>query len=206
MGPKQGSYLYTSDVDEAVVPLRATLIAHLGRHPDNDYVRVCYVAKGWIGVHRTLAKRQLVMVQRVNYITTAGFMHMATAVNLHIVRPIALYKCDGISHVAFEYVELDMLEILPLSEVEAAAFMLQVMNAVRYLTSFFIFQIDSIRVSSKGVVKIGKALQPAAPSRAKFSQFSTTASNQYKISRYRWQMLLTWQSTWKRPSLLCCRT
>ncbi|RFU75095.1 kinase domain-containing [Trichoderma arundinaceum] len=148
----------TGGEDRAVTAI-AAMPAYLDVHPMSDYEPVGRTGAAWVGSHRQYSKRQLVIVQQVRQATTADFKRFARLAHLHIARPMALYSTGADMHVAYEYIELELCDLLPLFEVEVAAIMSQILDAIHYLVQNEVgFRISTIRVSSKGHVKMGRYL------------------------------------------------
>lgn len=103
----------------------AGIPAYLDMHPMFHYEPVGRIEAEWIGLHRQLSYRQLVLVRQVRA-TTPDLMRFAQLAHLHIARPIALYSTGIEMHVAYEYIELGLLDLSPLNEMEIAAVMFQV--------------------------------------------------------------------------------
>ncbi|KAH6970368.1 hypothetical protein BKA56DRAFT_496900 [Ilyonectria sp. MPI-CAGE-AT-0026] len=140
--------------DHKVTSTGQPLLAHMGRHPTENYESVGHVGMAWIGALRPCLS-QLVMVQPVRHITLTEFSRLARMKHVNIARPIEIYYMESEIHLVYEHVDLDLFEILPLAQNEIAAVMSQVMTAVHYLVHLFAFRIDAIRISPQGVVKMG---------------------------------------------------
>lgn len=103
----------------------AGMPAYLDMHPMFHYEPVGRIGAEWIGSYRQPSNRQLALVRQVRA-TTPDFMRFTQLAHLHIARPIALYSTGIEMYVAYEYIELNLLDLCPLHEVEIAAVMFQV--------------------------------------------------------------------------------
>ncbi|PTB40390.1 hypothetical protein M441DRAFT_141957, partial [Trichoderma asperellum CBS 433.97] len=126
-------------------------------HPKFHYQSVGSIGTAWIGSHRHLSYRQMVVIQKVYQTTISDIKKFAQIAHLNIARPIAFYSTGKETYVAYEFIELDLFDLRPLSEVEVAGIASQILDAVVYLIQHHIgFRISMIRVSVKGRIKIGK--------------------------------------------------
>jgi hypothetical protein len=141
-----------------VIAVKAVMLAKLDRNPNEDYEKVGNTPRGWIGIHRKRLMRQLVVVQRTIPEAFGLALRLTTVAHANIARPLSFHHYKGQGYVAYEFVDMDLFDILPLYQGEVAAAMLQVMDAVHHLLAQpFAFRVDTIRVSLNGVVKIRKA-------------------------------------------------
>ncbi|KAJ6439107.1 hypothetical protein O9K51_08515 [Purpureocillium lavendulum] len=109
----------------------------------------------WVGEHRKHNSRQLAVIQPVANEEFTDFKFLAGLAHPNIARLRALYHKDSVVHVVYEYVELDVFDICPLSEAEIAEAMSQIISAVRKLFAMSIsFAVACIRVTSSGTIKI----------------------------------------------------
>ena len=139
------------------IAVKAAVVVKVSQHPREDYEELGTTHKGWVGLHRRKVMRQLVVVQRVNPGAFGLMARLTQIAHLNIARPLALYQHEGQDFVSYEFLDLDLFDVLPLYQVEVAAVMLQVMDATHHLLAqCFAFRLDTIRVSAAGVVKIGK--------------------------------------------------
>lgn len=99
-------------------------------HPTFHYEPVGSIGTAWIGSYRQLSKRQMVVVQEVYQATTSDNKKFAQITHLNIVRPIAFYSTGKEMYVAYEFIELDLLDLRPLSEIEVAGITSQVCTFV----------------------------------------------------------------------------
>ncbi|KAL7940680.1 hypothetical protein V8C42DRAFT_336867 [Trichoderma barbatum] len=124
-------------------------------HPMSDYEPVGNAGTAWIGSHRQCSSRQLAVIKEVHQTTASDIQRFVQLAHLHIARPIALYSTSAKVYVAQEYIELDLDDLLPLSEIEIAVIMSQILDAVHHLIQKQVgFRISAIRISAKGDVKI----------------------------------------------------
>ncbi|KAF5127312.1 hypothetical protein E5D57_000245 [Metarhizium anisopliae] len=151
------------------------------RHPNEDYFPVPGDATiagttAWVGVCRKNHIRKLAVIQEVR---NAGLLDLKCLSQIavpNVARVIALYHQKGKFYAAYEYIDLDILEIGPLADKEIANAFLQVspkqhftpfgwwvctegtqvLRGIQRLLFLSIgFRIDSVRVNSSGDVKIG---------------------------------------------------
>ncbi|KAH6868915.1 hypothetical protein B0T10DRAFT_596135 [Thelonectria olida] len=148
------------------IPAKTFLPVHLNRHPDCDYEPIGHHGTAWTGKHRR--SRQLVVVKEVTHARLADFSHFAGVAHVNVARQLGIYHVRSQAYLAYEYVDLDVLEALPLSQEEISAVVSQVsarpipsasgeemMAAIDYLRKrLFTFRIDAVRVTTGGVVKI----------------------------------------------------
>lgn len=120
--------------DRLEVTARSNLVGYLNRGPEADYVKLeagfgynsPAHSTAWVGEHRRHNSRQLAVVQVVAKAGLTDFRFLAGIAHPNIARLIALYHKDDIVHVVYEYVELNLFDICPLSEVEVVEVMSQV--------------------------------------------------------------------------------
>lgn len=110
---------------------KSQLVCYLDRDPDSDYMELATVHTtqqnaAWVGQHRKHNSRQLAVIQPVTNEEFTDFKVLAGLAHPNIARLRALYHKDGAVHVVYEYVELDIFDICPLSEPEIAEAMSQV--------------------------------------------------------------------------------
>ncbi|KAK4072862.1 hypothetical protein Purlil1_13215 [Purpureocillium lilacinum] len=106
--------------------LRASLPAHLKRDPYTDYLPVATIGSASVCEHRGYLTRQLVMIQEVKSVALSDFSVLAQIAHENIARPLAFYSSEDRSCIVYEYVDMDLLKILPLQHEEIAAAMAQV--------------------------------------------------------------------------------
>lgn len=111
--------------DREVVAIAAMPLTY-DVHPMFHYEPVGSIGAAWIGSYRQLSSRQMVVVQKVYQATTSDNKKFAQITHLNIARPIAFYSTGKETYVAYEFIELDLLDLRPLSEVEVAVIMSQV--------------------------------------------------------------------------------
>lgn len=156
---------------------------YLDRHPSQDYELVQKTAKVWIGASRAIRSRQLVVIKEVYHTTTLQELRRTVRImHRHVAPVLALYCCRDRCFAVYEFLELDLFDVLPLAtEVEIASVMaqarsesppprsgvsdwLQLLDGINYLLSESLApQIHTIRISSYGVVKLGTALRSFVP-------------------------------------------
>ncbi|KJZ68420.1 hypothetical protein HIM_12183 [Hirsutella minnesotensis 3608] len=135
--------------------IKVNLTAYLNVCPTEDYYMLAETRGGWIGQHRQRLTRQLAVIHRVSGIAFKEFSRLADISHENIAHPIALYVSTDSSSIVYEFVDLDVHEILPLNLPEIAVVMTQITSAVHFLLKqSILFRIHSIRVSYRGVVKI----------------------------------------------------
>ncbi|KAH6869002.1 hypothetical protein B0T10DRAFT_419061 [Thelonectria olida] len=128
---------------------------YLNRHPETDYFPVDSPKTVWIGQRRDWRIRQLVAVQELEGKALSELSRLAEVTHDNIAQPVALYHISDKLYIVYEYVDLDLFDLLPLSEWEASGVMKQVISAFQYLKRNSIsFLVDSIRLDADGVVKI----------------------------------------------------
>lgn len=111
----------------AIVTAKASIPVYLDVHPLSDYEPIGRLGAAWIGEHRQNSSRQLVVVQQCRQNILSGFRRYLQLAHLHLARPIALYSARDV-YLSYEYVELGLEEILPLSDSEVASVLSQVMS------------------------------------------------------------------------------
>ncbi|KAK4070220.1 hypothetical protein Purlil1_13550 [Purpureocillium lilacinum] len=140
---------------KVVVAAKASILAYVDAHPLSDFEPIGHLGMAWVGLHRQNSSRQFVMVQQCRQSILTGFRRNIQLAHLNIARPIALYSSSDEVHLAYEYLELELQDLLPLSDTEVASILSQVMAAIEYLVQQRVaFRIEAIRVSASGVVKI----------------------------------------------------
>ncbi|KAK3933700.1 hypothetical protein QBC46DRAFT_275266 [Diplogelasinospora grovesii] len=142
--------------ESIVVPTKVLPAVYLNRSPGIDYKPVNIQKGTWIGVHRNRGAHQFVVVQELRHIDITDFSFLAQSTHTNITQPLGLYYCQDGVYITYEYVELDLLDILPLSsETEVASVMSQILSGIVYLINRSIdFRVQSIHVSLYGVVKL----------------------------------------------------
>lgn len=114
--------------ESVLTPAKAMLPVYLKRSPLSDYKPVGVISSGWIGWYRRPLSGQLAVVQEIKEMDVKDFRVFCDLAHQNIVRPLAIYY-DELVHIICEYVELSLLDILPLStEIEAASVMSQVVS------------------------------------------------------------------------------
>ncbi|KAH6972672.1 hypothetical protein EDB80DRAFT_596119 [Ilyonectria destructans] len=143
-------------VEEKPSLVHKILPAYLNRHPEADYYPIRSVDTTWIGQRRNWTMRQLVTVQELKRKALSELNRLAEITHDNIAQPVALYNKDDELFIVYAYMDLDLFDLLPLSEREIASVMNQITSAFQYLRKSFIsFRIDSIRLNSNGIIKIG---------------------------------------------------
>ncbi|UKZ72436.1 hypothetical protein TrVFT333_000065 [Trichoderma virens FT-333] len=123
---RKGSQARPVGVEDGATTVMAGMPVYLDQHPISHYEPMGHTGTAWIGLHRQYSSRQLAVVQTVYQTTASDIQRFVQLAHLHIARPIALYSTGAEMHVAHEYIELDLYDLLPLSETEVAAIMSQV--------------------------------------------------------------------------------
>jgi hypothetical protein len=101
------------------------------RHPKEDYYPVSGEATiagttAWVGVCRKNHIRKLAVIQEVR---NAGLLDLKCLSQIavpNVARVVALYHQKNKFYAAYEYIDLDILEIGPLTDMEIANAFLQV--------------------------------------------------------------------------------
>lgn len=106
--------------------VKSSVPAYLDVHPLHDYEPVGRARDSWVGLYRDTASRQMVHVQQVILPRLDDLQRLAQVAHRHIARPMALYFVQDEAHIAWEYLDLDVLDLPPVSVGEAAAIMAQV--------------------------------------------------------------------------------
>lgn len=101
------------------------LPAYLNRHPEADYYPLRYLSTTWIGQRRNWRLRQLVTVQMLKRIVLSDLSRLAEITHESIAHPIALYSKKDELYIVYEYTDLDLFDLLPLSETEISSVMKQ---------------------------------------------------------------------------------
>ncbi|PWI65006.1 hypothetical protein PCL_08365 [Purpureocillium lilacinum] len=136
--------------------LRANLPVYPKRETTADYLILATNGPTSIGEHRRRLTRQLVMIQEVKSMSLREFGRLAQAAHEHIARPLAFYSNGDHHSLVYEFLEMDILDITPLSHDEVAAAMAQIAAGIQCLFQQHIFfLIASVRVSQHGTAKIG---------------------------------------------------
>lgn len=117
------------NMEKGIVGVKASIPTYLDRHPLHDYEPVSRTQDAWIGMNRQRACRQFAVVQEVRQPVLPSFRKLVDIAHPNVIRPAALYVAAE-TFVAYEYVELDVFDILPLSIREVASIMSQVWCAV----------------------------------------------------------------------------
>ncbi len=106
--------------------LRANLPVYPKRETAEDYLVLATDGPTSVCEHRRRLTRQLVMIQAVKSLSLGEFGRLAQAAHENIARPLALYgEGDRLSLVS-EFLEMDILDIRPLTHEEVAAAIAQV--------------------------------------------------------------------------------
>ncbi|KAH7113536.1 hypothetical protein EDB81DRAFT_670086 [Dactylonectria macrodidyma] len=127
------------------------LPAYLNRRPEADYYPLGSIDTAWIGQRRNWRLRQLATVQQLKRKVVSELNCLAQIAHENIAQPIALYSEKDELYIVYEYMDLDLFDLLPLSETEISS----ITSAFQYLKQNSIsFYIDSILLNSNGVVKI----------------------------------------------------
>lgn len=111
---------------KAVVAAKASILAYVDAHPLSDFEPIGHLGMAWVGLHRQNSSRQFVMVQQCRQSILTGFRRNIQLAHLNIARPIALYSSSDEVHLAYEYLELELQDLLPLSDTEVASILSQV--------------------------------------------------------------------------------
>ncbi|KAK8038379.1 protein kinase domain-containing protein [Apiospora phragmitis] len=111
----------------ASTPLRLLRPVYLDRHPSQDYDLVQKTAKVWIGASRASRSRQLVVIKEIYHTTTLQELRCTVRImHPHVAPVLALYCCRDQCFAVYEFLELDLFDVLPLAtEVEIASVMAQ---------------------------------------------------------------------------------
>lgn len=117
---------------DSPIPARTFLPVHLNRHPDCDYEPIRRCGTAWTARRR--GSRQLVVVQEVTHARLADFSHFAGVAHVNVARQLGIYHVKPLAYLAYEYVDLDVLEALPLSQEEISAVVSQVSASDSELT------------------------------------------------------------------------
>lgn len=140
--------------------VKASLYAYPDRDLEKDYIIWNSINGIKVGQCRHENTRQLVIVQEVKRISVSQFSRVLRIFHENIASPIFLYK----SHIIYEFVDLDIVDVLPLSQPEIANAMAQAMSAVyAALEETLTFRIDTVRISHLGVVKLSKIVVTYTP-------------------------------------------
>lgn len=98
------------------------------------------------------------MVQRVASGASELTVLLARVAHPSIARPLSFHQYRGQGYIAYEFVDMDLFDVLPLYHAEVAAVMWQVINAVHHLLAHaFAFRIDTIHVSLTDVARLVRA-------------------------------------------------
>ncbi|KAM7209919.1 hypothetical protein V8F06_014698 [Rhypophila decipiens] len=141
--------------ESVLTPAKAMPPVYLKRSPLSDYKPVGVVSSGGIGLYRPPLSGQLAVVQEIKEMDLKHFRVFCDLAHQNIIRPLAIYY-DELVHIVCEYVELSLLDILPLStEIEVASIMSQLYDAITTLISHSVkFRIKTIRISVRGIIKL----------------------------------------------------
>lgn len=118
----------TSRKSNDIVPTEAPIPTYLDIHPVSDYEPIGRLGTAWIGLHRLGSTRQKVMVERVYQTNIADLKRVARIVHHNIAPPKALYCVSAELYVVYEYVELNIFDLVPMSQMEVATIMSQVQH------------------------------------------------------------------------------
>ncbi|KAL7783275.1 hypothetical protein V8C37DRAFT_406675 [Trichoderma ceciliae] len=116
--------------EDGTTTVVAGMPAYLDMHPISDYEPMGHMGTAWIGSHRRCSSRQLAIIQKVYQSTASDIRKFVQMTHPHIARPIALYSTSMDMYVAYEYIELDLYDLLLLSELEVAVIMSQCLIGV----------------------------------------------------------------------------
>lgn len=105
--------------------VKQSLIAFMDRDPLSDYSRLAGIGNCWVGVHNN-RHRQMVMIQSFNHTTLSNLYHLSRATHQNVVRLFAVYCYQEVFHAVLEYVDLDIIDLIPLSEQEISGVLSQV--------------------------------------------------------------------------------
>ena len=92
----------------------------------HDYEPVGRLGDFWIGLHRENASRRMAYVQQVIPPRLDDLQRLSQVAHRNIARPISLYFLQEEAYIAWEFVDLDVLDLPPVSVAETAAIMAQV--------------------------------------------------------------------------------
>ena len=101
------------------------LPAYLDRRPEADYYPLGSIDTAWIGQRRNWRLRQLVTIQQLKSKVVSELNCLAQITHENIAQPIALYSEKDELHIVYEYMDLDLFDLLPLSETEISSVMKQ---------------------------------------------------------------------------------
>ena len=114
--------------ESVLTPAKANPPVYLKRSPLSDYKPVGVISSGWIGLHRRPLTWQFAIIEEIQEMDIGHFRLFCDAAHQNIARPLAIYY-DELVHIVYEYAELSLFDILPLSsEVEVASVMSQVVS------------------------------------------------------------------------------
>lgn len=114
--------------------VKSSVPAHLDVHPLRDYEPVGRVGDLWVGLHREKASRRMAHVQRVVPPRLSDLQRLSEVAHRNLARPVALYFLHEEAYIAWEYVDLDVLDLPPVTVAEAAAIMAQVSGHIPFGT------------------------------------------------------------------------
>lgn len=106
-------------------PVHKALPAYLNRRPEADYYPIGSLDTAWIGQRRNWRLRQLVTVQQLKRKVLSELNCLAQITHENIAQPVALYSEKDELYIVYEYMDLDLFELLPLSEIEISSVMKQ---------------------------------------------------------------------------------
>ena len=112
-----------------VITVKANLLAYPDKAPTADYIYAATVNGIHVAEHRQRMTRQLVLIQEVAEMTVTQFSDFAKVTHENVARPISFYQKGNQGSIVYEFVDLDLVDILPLSHNEIASVMLQVSTA-----------------------------------------------------------------------------
>lgn len=111
---------------------RVNLPAYLNRCTSTDYSFVATLQGAWVGEHRRRLTRQLAVIQEVKCMTFTDFSRLTQVIHENIARPISFYSTENSADIVYEFVDLDLFDILPLCHTEIAAVMTQVSQRLHW--------------------------------------------------------------------------
>lgn len=110
--------------------VKSSIPAHLDVHPLHDYEPVGRSGDFWVGLYRAKASRRMAYVQQVIPPRLDDLQRLSQVAHRNLARPMALYLLRDEGYIAWEYVDLDVLDLPPVSIAETAAIMAQVSGQI----------------------------------------------------------------------------
>ena len=92
----------------------------------HDYEPVGRLGNFWVGLYREKASRRMAYVQQVIPPRLDDLQTLSQIAHRNLARPISLYFLHEEAYIAWEFVDLDILDLPPVSVTETAATMAQV--------------------------------------------------------------------------------